>query len=511
MSTRDAHLGRPLRIPRFRRRAPVPATSLAHSGAASFSLAALICVLAILGLTATNSELIHWFVIPVYLCGVLVGTDAIDWLRGRVSLFDPVGLVGLLGVVHFFLAPLLHVYWDQWLAYVTYPPDWRDWLGRMAVLNLIGLLLYRWAREHFSRGAPKKEVQRVLHPVRFRTACTIAIIVSGLVSAALYMRFGGLGGLVDAYSRERLHAFEGLGWAFMFADAFPILLLFAFAMWARRSAVARSWFAIATVFAVVMGLRFSFDALRGSRSALVWASVWVVGVIHLWVRRVPRQVVAAGMVTLFIAIYLLALYKGVGAKAVTALQGSAQRSNLEQEASYDPQGVLLFDMARSSVQSYLLFRLSSPGSQYEYGKGRTYLAGAAVTVPSALWPNRPLTKVKEGTEALYGRNAFASRARTSSFVFGASGEAMLNFGWVAAPLSLGLLGILVGRIRRYGARLPKNDPRLLLYPFLVTLCLVALISDSDNLAPYLLQYGLLPFLIIRIGTIKLVRPRLNRR
>jgi hypothetical protein len=506
MSTRDAQLGRPLRLPRFRRRPARPATSLTPSDATSFSLSALICVLAIIGLTATNSELIHWFVIPVYLCGVLVGTDAIDWLRGRVSLFDPVGLVGLLGVVHFFLAPLLHVYWDQWLAYVTHPPDWRDWLGRMALLNLAGLLLYRWARAWFSRRPRKKLVARILHPGRFRVAATITLLVSGAFSAYVYVRFGGFGGVVDAYSRHRLDAFEGLGWAFLFADSFPILLLFVYAMWARKSPFARSWVGVGCAFVTVMGLRFAFDALRGSRSALVWAAVWVVGVIHLWVRRVPRQVVAAGMVILFIAIYLLALYKGVGAKAVTALESSAQRSSLEEQASYDPQGVLLFDMARSSVQAYLLFRLTDPGSQYQYAWGRTYLAGTTVVVPRAIWPNRPELKVKEATEALYGRSAYLSRIRESSFVFGAAGEPMLNFGWVAAPIALGLVGVLVGSVRRYGASLADGDPRRLLYPLLVTLCLVALISDSDNIVAYLAHNGLLPFLVLLIGTTKIVRP-----
>lgn len=506
MSTGDAHLARPVRFPRLRRR-PAPVASLEHADATSFSLATVICVVAILGMTATNADLIHWFVIPVYLCGILVGTDALDWVRGRVGLFDPVGLVGLLGVVHFFLAPLLHVYWDQWLAYVTHPPDWRDWLGRMALLNLAGLLLYRWARARFSkRRSDKPVVTRVLNPGRFRVAVTIALLISGAFSAFLYLRFGGFGGVVDAYSRHRLEAFEGLGWAFLFADSFPILLLFVYAMWARRSAFARSWVGIACAFLTVMGLRFAFDALRGSRSALVWAAVWAVGAIHLWVRRVPRQIVAAGMVVLFLTIYILALYKGVGAKAVTAFESSAQRSSLEEQTAYDPQAVLLFDMARSSVQAYLLFRITAPGSDYQYAWGRTYLAGSTVLVPRAVWAGRPVTKTKEATEALYGRNAYLSQIRESSFVFGVAGEPMLNFGWVAAPIALGIMGVLVGAVRRHGASLAERDPRKLMYPFFVTLCLVTLISDSDNIVSYLVQNGLLPYLVIRIGSTKLLRP-----
>src|SRR5271163_3327239 len=46
----------------------------------------------------SSSRFQHWFLIPVSLCGILIGIDAVEWLRGRVDLYDPAGIVGLLGV-----------------------------------------------------------------------------------------------------------------------------------------------------------------------------------------------------------------------------------------------------------------------------------------------------------------------------------------------------------------------------------------------------------------------------
>jgi hypothetical protein len=84
----------------------------------------------------------HWFVIPIMVCGFLIGIDFVDWLRGRMDLFDPVGILGFLGFHTLFLAPLLHVSMDYWMSFITPPPDWREWLGKMGALNAGGLSVY---------------------------------------------------------------------------------------------------------------------------------------------------------------------------------------------------------------------------------------------------------------------------------------------------------------------------------------------------------------------------------
>src|SRR5690606_3976720 len=89
--------------------------NLTRVHADSLLFSAGFCTLALLLFLAGSDEFLHWFILPVWACGVLVGTDAFDWARGRVAMFDPVGVIGVLGMHFFFLAPLMHVSWDYWL------------------------------------------------------------------------------------------------------------------------------------------------------------------------------------------------------------------------------------------------------------------------------------------------------------------------------------------------------------------------------------------------------------
>src|SRR5438128_1961906 len=99
------------------------------------------------GMVAFYPAMLHWFLLPVLACGVLIGEDAVEWLRGRMDLFDPVGILGVLGYYFFFLSPLLVVWWNHRLMYLPdQPDDYRPWLGGVAALNFLGLLVYRWFR-----------------------------------------------------------------------------------------------------------------------------------------------------------------------------------------------------------------------------------------------------------------------------------------------------------------------------------------------------------------------------
>jgi len=60
-----------------------------------------------LGFAAAQQSTLHWFLIPVTLCGCLIGTDMVKWICNRLDLYDATGLIALLGYHFFFIAPLL--------------------------------------------------------------------------------------------------------------------------------------------------------------------------------------------------------------------------------------------------------------------------------------------------------------------------------------------------------------------------------------------------------------------
>ncbi len=472
----------------------------ADATTASVLISACACTLVVVGFLVASERFLHWFWIPVLACGILIGIDAVDWFRGRVSTFDPVGMLGLIGCHFFFLAPLLHVYWGYWMAYVQPPADWRGWLGGMAILNLCGLWIYRVSRNAAlgPAGNRRREVWRI-HRTRFAIALGVALTASAVLQVLVYWRYGGLSGYIAA-SEAGLRAFMGMGWMFTISESFPILAMIGLAVYGRQSKLLRSWVVLLPLLGLFLVLQMLFGGLRGSRSNTVNALFWAVGILHFWIRPVSKRMIYAGLVVLLVFMYLYGLYKGAGLDAWKSLTSSEARTKLEEQTGRTLERAILTDLARSDVQAFLLYRLMRPQRDYEYALGRTYLATAAMLIPKSIWPERPPGKMKEGTEALYGRGSYVPGAFESFRVYGVAGEAMLNFGPLAAPLAFILLGIAVGRVRHWLLSWEPFDARTLMLPLLVNLCFVVLVGDSDNVLFQVVKSGSLPLLVILLGS-----------
>jgi hypothetical protein len=110
-------------------------------------------LLLIVGYAIADTHVFHWFVIPVYFCGILISPDAVHWCRGKMDTFDPRGLVGLLGCNFFVISPILVAYYkiDQVAQIPFYVDDMRKWLGWTASLNLFGIMLYKYIERKVSR------------------------------------------------------------------------------------------------------------------------------------------------------------------------------------------------------------------------------------------------------------------------------------------------------------------------------------------------------------------------
>jgi hypothetical protein len=164
--------------------------------------------------------------------------------------------------------------------------------------------------------------------------------------------------------------------------------------------------------------------------------------------------------------------------------------------------VLLADLARADVQAFLAYRLLETPGVYTPAWGRSYLGDASILVPSRLWPDRPPPKVRYGTDALYGDGSYVTGQQVASRVYGISGEAMLNVGVAGGVAAYAVLGLLVRLVRAFGARLTRGDPRLLLYPLLVCLCCVTLVGDLDNVLFFLVKFGLVPFAVVGLSSMR---------
>jgi hypothetical protein len=488
-----------------------PRLSEPRTTGSSLIVSSIVCVVALMGFIWSSGVFLHWFILPLLACGTLIGADAVDWYRGRFRLLDPAGLLGLLGLHFFFLAPLLHVHWDQWMGYVIPPPDWRPWLGGMALINCVGLLLYRLLRGPRDVTNPQGSRQPVwtVSPRKFVPIASIALAGTAVLQYWVYQKYGGILGYIDTYMQAPIGpgGFRGMGMLFTVSESFPVVAMMTFCFFARTNKLARSWVVLSLAMFLYFVFLLLFGGLRGGRGNTVFQLFWGFGMLHLLVRPMSKKVVAVGLVFVIGFMYLYGFYKESGLQGLATVKEGYSRADLEKRTGRTIQGAILGDLARSDVQAFLLYRLWPAPMDYEYAWGRTYVGALALLIPRGLWPDRPLTKVKEGTELMFGRGSHQVEGFEAPNVYGLAGEAMLNYGVVAAPLSFIALGLAVKGIRRLLVSLDRRDIRLLLMPFLVILAVNLLTGDSDNLLFIVVKFGAVPFLVVAAGSGRSFRRR----
>ena len=468
-------------------------TILAAAGLVAVCLTALVVLLA-----ASSPATRHWFVLPLAACGLLTGTRALLWAAEDGDILDIRGAMAAFGLYFFCLAPLLQVWFDYWHPYMPVLPNVQSWIGAMALLNLLGVLLYAAAFRYCDRPAAPRYTWR-LSPGRFWVVVAVGLVVTAGVQALVYIRFGGISGYLAAFDSSvgnSSNAFRGYGFVFAVSESFPILLAMAMAMWFRDPRRAQPMYLVLGVLAVFLVAQMLCGGLRGSRSQTAYAGFWALGMIHIYMRRISLKLVLCVFLPLFL-VFMVAygVYKWGGKEAVAAvLRGQPSRAA---QRARGWEHIMFTDLSRTQVQAIVLQRTTDPRSDYQYAWGRTYVAGLLAAVPSALLPEGRLpTKRKEGTEALRGKNTFVQGESFASYVYGLSGEAMLNFGPLAVPLAFIVLGCLAGWIRGFQTGVSPDDGRLLLFPFLLLVCVVVLTGDSNNVSTFLVRRALVPAVVI---------------
>jgi len=386
------------------------------------------------------------------------------------------------------------------------PPDWRDWLGGMACLNVIGLLCYRASRNGLVRDRPGSKTRTVwvLQRKRFFCLSALSLLVAFPLQTWVFARNGGILGFMQAFT-DRTVELEGMGWVLMISESFPFIALIAVVVYIKEKKISKSWI-VPPLMLLSFFLLQMVVGLRGSRGNTVWAVVWAAGIIHFYIRPLSVKFVLVGVVFLATFMYAYGFYKGGGIDGLKALTSSQDRAYATEKTGRTFAATLLGDLGRSDIQSFLLYRIASSESHYDYAWGRTYLGDLAILIPKSIWSERPVSKVKEGTEAQYGTAGYVPGEPGSSRVYGLAGEAMLNFGPLGVPLAFLVFGLVVARIRRFMILLDSSDTRVFLFPFLACLCCVFLINDLDNLVFQVIKDGAVPFLIFALSSARFAVP-----
>ncbi len=470
---------------------PRRATVAAEFAASTFA-AAMVAYL----LSLADSDLLHWFLIPLVACGGLVGVDVYRWATGEIDMFDPIGLVAVLGVHFFFLAPLLQILTDTKLLYVTNQPgDYRPWLGLMSCINFAGLLCYRIALAIF---AGKRRPARTLWTLKsssFLPLLGAAILAAAVAEVYVLTRFNGIAGLVESFTSDP-YKFNNTGWIFMISESLPILLMIGVTtLWWRRRA---SWFLLTPLIGFIVALEMLLGGWRGSRQNVIWAIIWVLGMIHYGMRPVSRKAIVACGVVMLAFMYFYGFYKYAGAESIRAFSDSEWRAQAVEKSGRSFGSLLVQDLARTDVQAFALYRMTT--GPYDYAMGRTYLGALNLLVPRSVSEDRLPTKLKWSTDLEYGEGSYDANHHPSSRVYGLTGESMLNFGIAGVPFAFLFFGYLVAQMSNLSRSVDREDCRILMVPFLACVAIVVLAHDLDVDLFILIKNALLPFSVIYFGS-----------
>src|SRR5262249_11931728 len=142
-----------------------------------------------------------------------------------------------------------HVALDSWLWEVDPPPDWRPWLGWIAVLNLVGIVIYRAIVAHMETRNGVAGMPPALWAPRLGTLVPLlfgTIVLGVLIQIAIYAAYGGISGYVSAYETQQA-GFLGATWAIMVAGRVPLLALMVAALYLRERREVPSWIMLGMV------------------------------------------------------------------------------------------------------------------------------------------------------------------------------------------------------------------------------------------------------------------------
>jgi hypothetical protein len=384
------------------------------------------------------------------------------------------------------------------MAYLSdQPADYRDWLGAMALLNACGLILYKYAARIClalrmnRRNTPA--TWQVAHQ-RFWILWVLSLLLSLTAQIWIFVQFGGVRGYIATYSQWLSGHDMFQGWAIIFAiaESLPVLLTMGLAVYWRKHKT-RGWVIAASMVGLTCLIVLT-SGLRGSRSNVIWSLFWVLGIIHFYVRRLPRMLGPIALCLLYGFVSIYAAYKQHGEQIFERVATAGDYSAVSRSTE-GPATVLVGDFSRCDVQAYLLYKLLNTHAVH-YAYGATYLGAITMMIPKSLWKDRPPTIAKWTSDAEYGEGAYQANAIQSSRVYGIAGEGMLNFGPAGLLLAYVALGVLTALLQSRLLKLSPGDIRWLAAPFLINLLFLLLLNDSDNAIFYLIKYGLMPIGLI---------------
>lgn len=450
-----------------------------------------------------SPQAVHWFLIPITLCGFLITPYAIRWFLGNYDLFDPRGVLGILGFYHFYLSPLLWVLLDAEMLHVTNPSDWRVWFGVMGLVNIAGLIAYKIGLLLTRKKKHKRMSFYKLDKKMFFRLSFFIIVIALSVFITFLIMHGGISGIISNLLRiDALSAKSPQGWGlfFVFMPVIPLMIFYLLIvnLTSKKDVSNIKLFLIFILF-IALVFFLSPRVYLGSRNALVYPLFIALAATHLNIKKISKKYIILGMVFLVFILFLFSFYKAFGSTLfeMTDHLSTSQIMDVGETYGKTIQTLILSDLTRADIQAFLAYRLVNSGD-YHLQFGKTYFQQLPyMVIPRQLWPEKPEhhLKSKATTDLMHGAGSY-DRGIDANKLLGIAGEAMLNFHFFGVPLVYLILGLLVGCFSKYSNSLRINDSRRFIAPIFTLILIINIFVDMDNILNFFILYGFLWLILV---------------
>ena len=492
----------------------LPANCLYYSSPRDYIWSFLgVLVIILLFVIQEPEKLTHWMLLPLSLCGTLIGADALRWFKGTYTLFDPKGVIGIYGINFFLTAPLLIVFYDVEGIETYIVSNWQPLLGIMAIFNFLGIILYKLCEKiAFKRPSKAEYTYWALNPTKATFFVPLFVIIAFASFCIFVVRGGGFGGIILQERREAVEGLVGAGIFMVLRDALPLTVLIGLTIHRMTKATGEKspwWFFLGIV---MLCLFFFTSGLRGSRAATGYGLICAGAMIHYFWRRLTVKIVLISMIPLMIFFYFYSFYKSAGIEAIGDLvQGRATIADLQEQTTRTFSGMLIGDMSRAPIQAAEIDVLVHKPWDYRYRYGTTYPLALGYLIPRQIWRTKPIDmgRIIAGTEMLYGPESYGAFVKyggsgsRSTQLYGLAGEAILNFGIYGILPVFAIWGYIVGRIRKRIYSFRAGDMRLMMSGFWLLVGFIILASDADQFVWFFTSLYVIPAFLIYLISDKL--------
>lgn len=453
-----------------------------------FTFIGCISSVSILALLYEDYRLIHPFALFGSLNAALLAPIIRRWLNNKMGFFHPLGLFAVYGVHMFFVVPILWILTGASMPpWLNNPPDWRVWFFLTNLLYLptvfSALFLTVSSRQHGSSNeAITCEANRYLGAVI--VLAIPMLIISLLIWIYTLWSHGGINGLILIHYRSVFlgehNLSKGLG-VFMFASGWvSVLLALCYVGLTKLKKRNENQHFDLKHLLIWTGLTsiFSIQLWFGSRSSLLFTIISIMALHEGLGWKIQTRKFVSYILFLFLPfLFLWGFYKDLGREFIEYMK-NAQFHQIVAESRRSWSTLIMGDLTRMDIQSYLLFKYLDDNPTYRLRWGKTYIYSLVYgTIPRAIWKDKPDApeRVNAGTDLLFFEGAH--KISKSSRVYGLAGEGLLNFG-VLGFMFLPLLWIFFVRWAYHG-KLLSHPPWCVLRPMWGFVLFKMFVGDSD--------------------------------